>query len=88
MLLTLLYCLKIVALKNRVVYNPKIKANLGTSKAEYKASTTPTINHFYEKLLLLKDKMNTKAGKKIAEKRHKYMETFLEQFYQEWNGLG
>ncbi len=53
--------------------------------SEYKASEAPTINHFYEKLLLLKDKMNTQTGKKIAEERHKYMEGFLEQYYAEWN---
>ncbi len=56
------------------------------SKEEYKNSTAPTINHFYEKLLLLKDKMNTETGKKIAQQRHDFMETFLEQFYKEWNG--
>ena len=53
---------------------------------EYKASDAPTINHFYEKLLLLKDKMNTPWGKKIAQERHVFMEKFLEQFYQEWDG--
>jgi uncharacterized protein len=56
------------------------------SKEEYKASTAPTINHFYEKLLLLKDKMNTKTGLRIAEERHQFMLSYLEQFYNEWNG--
>ena len=72
--------------KNREIYNPEIEPNLNMSKEEYKNSTAPTINHFYEKLLLLKDKMNTEAGKKIAQQRHDFMETFLEQFYNEWNG--
>ena len=56
------------------------------TKEEYKASNSPTINHFYEKLLLLKDKMNTKTGKRIATERHKFMELYLEQFYAEWDG--
>lgn len=72
--------------KNRAMYNPAIKPNLNLTKAEYKASTAPTINHFYEKLLLLKDKMNTKTGSKIAQERHEYMVSFLDQFYGEWNG--
>lgn len=72
--------------KNRVIYNPEILPNLSMSKEEYKNSTAPTINHFYEKLLLLKDKMNTKTGKKIAQKRHNFMELYLEQFYEEWKG--
>ncbi|ALJ05495.1 phosphohydrolase [Pseudalgibacter alginicilyticus] len=72
--------------KNRALYNPEIKPKLNMTKAEYKASTAPTINHFYEKLLLLKNKMNTKTGKDIAEERHTFMETFLNQFYKEWNG--
>lgn len=73
--------------KNRALYNPEIKPNLNLSKEEYKNSTAPTINHFYEKLLLLKDQMKTKTGRKIAAERHQYMEGFLQQFYNEWNGL-
>ena len=72
--------------KNRALFNPEIPPNLEMSKEEYKASTHPTINHFYEKLLLLKDRMNTKTGKRIGEERHLYMEQFLKQFYAEWNG--
>lgn len=72
--------------KNRELYNPDIKPNLNMTKEEYKNSTAPTINHFYEKLLLLKDKMNTPKGKELAQQRHKFMEQFLEQFYKEWNG--
>ena len=72
--------------KNRKLYDPEIKPQLDMTVDEYKKSTAPTINHFYEKLLLLKDRMNTKTGKKIAEKRHAYMESFLEQFYREWEG--
>ena len=72
--------------KNRSIYNPGIKPNLNMSKEEYKNSDAPTINHFYEKLLLLKDKMNTKTGKEIANQRHDFMEVFLNQFYAEWNG--
>ncbi len=72
--------------KNRELYNPEIAPNLNMNKEEYKNSSAPTINHFYEKLLLLKDKMNTATGKKIAEERHHFMETYLKQFYDEWNG--
>lgn len=79
-------CFNYGGFKNRQLYNPKIKPNLEMSKEEYKKSSTPTINHFYEKLLLLKDKMNTKTGRQLAVKRHIYMERFLEQFYAEWNG--
>lgn len=72
--------------KNRELYNPNIVANLNMSKEEYKNSTAPTINHFYEKLLLLKDRMNTDTGKALAKHRHQYMEEYLNEFYQEWNG--
>ena len=72
--------------KNRAMYNPQIAPNLHMSKEEYKNSQAPTINHFYEKLLLLKDKMNTETGKQIAEQRHHYMQGFLAQFYAEWEG--
>ena len=80
-------CFNYGGFKNRPLYNPDIQPNLYMTKEEYKASTPPTINHFYEKLLLLKDKMNTQTGYNIALERHQYMETFLKQFYKEWNGL-
>lgn len=73
--------------KNRALYNPEIAPNLSMSKEEYKNNEAPTINHFYEKLLLLKDKMNTQTGKQIAEERHLFMEKFLSQFYAEWEGV-
>lgn len=69
--------------KNRVLYDPAISPKLNMSKEEYKNSTTPTINHFYEKLLLLKELMKTDEGKKIAEQRHQFMLDYLEQFYSE-----
>lgn len=72
--------------KNREIYNPGIPVEQHLTKEAYKNTTAPTINHFYEKLLLLKDKMNTATGKKIAEGRHHFMEDFLQQFYGEWNG--
>ncbi|WP_034887400.1 HD domain-containing protein [Gillisia sp. Hel_I_29] len=72
--------------KGRALYDPDIEADLNMTKEQYKSSTAPTINHFYEKLLLLKDRMNTTTGKKIATERHQYMLGFLEQFYAEWNG--
>lgn len=72
--------------KNRTLYNPEIQPKLNMDKEEYKKNESPTLNHFYEKLLLLKDKMNTESGKKLAEERHQFMELFLTQFYAEWNG--
>ena len=79
-------CFNYGGFKNRALYNPDIAPNLKMTKEEYKNSNAPTINHFYEKLLLLKDKMNTKTGIQIAQERHSYMEHFLAQFYAEWNG--
>jgi len=69
--------------KNTKIYDPEIKPNLNMSKESYKASKSPTINHFYEKLLLLKDRMNTETGRKLAEERHDFMLNFLNQFYRE-----
>lgn len=80
-------CFNYGGFKNRALYNPEILPNLNMTKEEYKSSTAPTINHFYEKLLLLKDEMNTETGKKTAENRHQYMEGFLKQFDNEWNGI-
>ncbi len=73
--------------KNRELYNPEMPPLTTISQAEYKKSTSPTINHFYEKLLLLKDKMKTMTGKRLAAERHIFMEKYLDQFYKEWNGL-
>ncbi|RYG18267.1 MAG: HD domain-containing protein [Chitinophagaceae bacterium] len=72
--------------KNRVLHDPSIQPNLDMTKEEYKNTTAPTINHFYEKLLLLKDLMKTETGKTMAEQRHNFMLTYLQQFYAEWEG--
>ena len=72
--------------KNMELYNPEVPPHLNMTKEQYKKSKAPTINHFYEKLLLLKDKMNTQTGKRLAQERHEFMECFLEQFYKEWDG--
>ena len=72
--------------KNMKIYDPAIQPELDMTPEQYKKSTAPTINHFYEKLLLLKDRMNTKTGLAMAQKRHQYMKGFLEQFYGEWEG--
>ena len=79
-------CFNYGGFKNRAIYDPSIKPNLNMSKEEYKSSTAPTINHFYEKLMRLKELMNTKTGKKIAEERHRFMENYLKQFFSEING--
>ena len=71
--------------KNRLLYHPDIKPNTAMTKEEYKNSNAPTINHFYEKLLLLKDRMNTPTGKALAERRHAFMEQFLTEFHDEWS---
>jgi uncharacterized protein len=80
-------CFNYGGFKNRALFNPAILPNLTMTKEQYKNSDAPTINHFYEKLLLLKDQMNTASGKKIAAQRHTFMETYLQQFYNEWDGL-
>ncbi len=79
-------CFNYGGYKNRAIFNPAVPPNMAMTKEEYKNSTAPSINHFYEKLLLLKDKMNTKTGRKIAMDRHQFMENYLEQFYGEWDG--
>jgi len=73
--------------KNRVLYDPEIKPQQYADKEAYKNTVAPTVNHFYEKLLLLKDLMKTAAGKQMAEERHQFMLTYLDQFYAEWEGL-
>jgi len=70
--------------KARLIYHPEIEPVMHNSFSTYKNNTAPTINHFYEKLLLLKELLNTNSAKKIAKKRHDFMEVFLEQFYNEW----
>ncbi len=73
--------------RNRPLYDRQIPPKKDMKKEEYRQSVSPTLNHFYEKLLLLKDRMNTEAGRKMAEKRHFFMEAFLEEFLFEWDGL-
>ncbi len=72
--------------QGREMYNPNIKTKKYKSPDQFKNSRSPTINHFYEKLLLLKELMNTTTAKKIARKRHKFMGKFLDKFFQEWEG--
>lgn len=70
--------------KHRPIYDPDIVPEVHATKEEYHNSKSHTINHFYEKLLLLKDRMNTKTGREIAESREQYMKDFLDQFMKEW----
>lgn len=70
----------------RLMYDPDHPPELHASFEAYKTKSGPTINHFYEKLLLLKDRMQTETGRKLAEERHRFLETFLERFFTEWNG--
>ena len=72
--------------KGREIYNPNIKPEKHESFEQYKNNKGTTINHFYEKLLLLKDLMNTETARKIAEERHKFMEEYLDKFFKEWEG--
>jgi uncharacterized protein len=72
--------------KNRKIYDPNISPNLQKTREEYKQNQEPTINHFYEKLFLLKERMNTSSGKLLAEKRHDFMTQYIAQFYAEWEG--
>ncbi|MBT3456220.1 HD domain-containing protein [bacterium] len=73
--------------KDREMYNPNIKPEIHNSFQEYKKSKGTVVNHFYEKLLLLKDRMNTETGKKFAKDRHNFMVLFLNEFLKEWDGL-
>jgi len=68
------------------IYNPNLKPRLHKSFKEYKTLKTTAINHFYEKVLLLKDRLNTKTAKKMAIQRHKFVEQFLDRFFKEWDG--
>ena len=69
------------------MYNPNVDIKFHDNFEQYKKSKGTTINHFYEKLLLLKDRMNTETANKLAAERHLYMEQFLKQFHSEWDGL-
>jgi uncharacterized protein len=79
-------CFNYGGFKNRPLYDPEVKPNLDMDKETYQKGSAPSLNHFYEKLLLLKDLMNTEAGKKAAAERHRFLENYLEQFLKEWEG--
>lgn len=72
--------------KGHPIYEPDLNVRGKMTLDEYRNGDSSSVNHFYEKLLKLKDKMNTEQARQLAEERHKFMETFLEQFYSEWNG--
>lgn len=71
--------------RNRPLYDPAIPPKMDMTKEEYRQAVSPTLNHFYEKLLLLKDRMNTETGRKLARKRHEFMEAYLKEFREEWD---
>ncbi|HBW12249.1 MAG TPA: phosphohydrolase [Proteiniclasticum sp.] len=73
--------------RGRAMYDPTEKPNLEMTPEEYRNSQGTSVNHFYEKLFLLKDLMNTEAAKEMAREREEFMRRFLEQFYQEWHGF-
>jgi uncharacterized protein len=74
------------ATRGRVMYDPETTPRQRMSREDYRSHHTPTVNHFYEKLLLLKDRLNTSCARQLAEERHRFMLTFLDQFYAEWEG--
>lgn len=79
-------CLTFGGAKGRVLYDPEVKPKIGLTKDEYKSAQSTSINHFYEKLLTLKDRMKTPSGRAMADERHRYMEGFLSRFLAEWEG--
>lgn len=79
-------CFSYGGFKSRVMYDPEVQPQLTDSFEDYKSKQTTTLNHFYEKLLLLKDMMNTESGKLVAQQRHKVMVDFVDQFKLEWTG--
>lgn len=79
-------CFNYGGFKNRPLYDPSIPPDLQMDKETYKKGASPSLNHFYEKLLLLKDQMNTKTGRILAEERHRFLEIYIDRFLKEWRG--
>ena len=79
-------CFAFGGAKNRLIYDPEHPPELHDSFEAYRTKSGPSINHFYEKLLLLKDRMHTGSGRALAAERHQFLQTFLEQFFAEWGG--